>query len=399
MTDNIFPAWNYTQSFFKWEKTRIFFENWKNAEFYSILWHNKDTFWWKKGLMDFLSKNTSTNIYINAGDPDLIFKEVTWWFLIWIEAFYEFQRNIAGSDAQKVDAFLKQKSNIHNSTYSEEEKIEFISSNTTEENISDIINLLSPEKQKSILSFLKTKLWEWWDFDFASNAEWVFLKIGNRENRDIVIEQLKKLEKNNFANIENALSISKINKVLEIWEQNKCNSHEVSFWQDFLKTNPWILSQVFPAPFAIFENEFYVWWHYSWNLSGSKNTDFWYKNPYSQNTAIIEIKTPTTVLVSNDLYWTRKGIYPMSQELIWAISQVLNQKDLLQKDFLQNNAAKDFKVWNPKIILIIWSEECRPLNNEQRACFELFKNSNKDIDILTFDELFEKIKNLKALYE
>ena len=89
----------------------------------------------------------------------------------------------------------------------------------------------------------------------------------------------------------------------------------------------------------------------------------------------------------------------MSEDLIWAISQVLNQKDLLQKDYLQNNAAKDFKVWNPKIILIIWSEEYEKINLEQRACFELFKNSNKDIEIITFDELFEKIKNLKSLYE
>lgn len=408
----MFLAWNYAiQSYFKWEKIRIFFESSKNTEFYEVLWHNKDTFWWKKGLMDFLSKNPSVSIFIDAGEPDLTFKKVEWGFLIWIKAFYEFQKNISGSDAQKVDAFLKQKSNIHNSTYSEAEKVEFISSNTTEENISDIINKLSPEKQKSILSFLKTKLWEWWDFNLKSDAEWVFLAIGNIENREIVIEQLKKLEKNNFANIESALSISKIDKILNIWEANKNNSDEW-FWQKLFEEEDylWVFQQLFPYPIVFLQWETYVGGKNSkWrNWQGGVVTDFLGQNLSNNSFALIEIKTPETPLIHEwSTYrgdkdsWNNNEIYSPNWELSWAIIQIQNQIETGIEDFL-TGLWKDFsKEWlnhlHPHWILLVWKLDS--IIDRKKASFLLFRKTMKDITIVTFDELFDKIKSLRKIYE
>lgn len=378
----------------------IFFD--EKYDFHAYLNHKKrktDQFPHHGSMTDFLDENTEIKIYLTYNENVKPFEKIEGWFIVNMTAYLEFCEAIKSKWKWRTRAFLSQNISIKNASFTDEERDIFIAQNTTEKNISEIIKILPTKTQMAILWELQDTTWSTGKFNFTQNADGIFLWLWDVNNKELVVTQLKQLEQNKFANIENALSISKIDKVLDIWGKNKSNPHEVSFWQDFLKTNSWILAQVFPAPFAIFENEFYVWWHYSWSLSGSKKADFGYKNIFSWNTAIIEIKTPITPLVSKNLYWTRKGIYPMSEDLIWAISQVLNQKDLLQKDYLQNNAAKDFKVWNPKIILIIWSEEYEQINLEQRACFELFKNSNKDIEIITFDELFEKIKNLKSLYE
>ncbi len=395
-----FNSENFEEKWFDEWTVVFYFEKEKDEQFEEFLGHAKKwqrTFYRFSDIKKFLAieENDTVKIYITIWEEDIKpFIKVDDGFLIDLKSYIEFQKTIRSWGSMK--AFLTQTFNIHSADQNQIDLL--VAQNTKEENIIEILKKLPKEKQATLLQSLQAEFWKWWNFDLKSDWEWIFLQIGEIENRDIVIEQLKKLEQNKFANIESALSISKIDQALEIWKVDKNNSHEVSFWQKFLKDNPWILSQVFPAPYAIFENEFYVWWHYSGSLSWSKKTDFWYKSLYFWNTAIIEIKTPTTNLVSKNLYGTRKWIYPMSDDLIGAISQVLNQKDLLQKDYLQNNAEKDFKVWNPKIILIVWSNESEKMNKDQIACFELFKNSNKDIDIITFDELFEKISLLRQLY-
>lgn len=395
-------------------KTRIFFDFDIKNETWNI---KKVTFRSGRSLISYLDWNPDLEIYFTL-DKTSNFQIDGNKILVNYNKFDSFCSNIWKSWEDKVNAFFsrwtktidtaeiiekykiltweEQKDFLENLNLSYKDFQNF--NNDVEGNILDIIKSLDNSKQQEILDFLKWTIDIDEKINFRKNADGIFIELWNIENKDIVKEQLKKLEENEFKNIENALNISRIEAAIQVWEENKSNPKEVAFWQKFLKANPWILSQVFAAPFALLDDEFFVWWHYSWSRSGSKNTDFWYKNIFSWNTAIVEIKTPTTELVSPNQYWTRKGIYPMSDSLMWSISQVLNQKDLLQKDYLHNNASKDFKVWNPKIILIIWSEEYKALNTEQRACFELFKNSNKDIEIITFDELFEKIKLLKQIY-
>jgi hypothetical protein len=194
--------------------------------------------------------------------------------------------------------------------------------------------------------------------------------------------------------ITNVIDTSKIDKALEIWQRNKLNSQEVEFWQPFFKDNFWIISQIFSCPIVLYDDEFYAGGIYQGSMKGGKNIDFLGQNKLSKNVVIIEIKHPKISLVSKTVYTGRRGIYPMSSDFMGALSQTLNQKDTIQK-FYQKHA--EYSVFNPKTILIIGSEENEKMNEDQRACFELFKNSNKEIEIITFDELFEKIKNLRSL--
>jgi len=54
-------------------------------------------------------------------------------------------------------------------------------------------------------------------------------------------------------------------------------------------------------------------------------------------------------------------------------------------------------VFNPKSIIIIGSLELEKLENGKLKSFELFRYSNKDVDIITYDELFNKIEIFLSL--
>lgn len=102
-------------------------------------------------------------------------------------------------------------------------------------------------------------------------------------------------------------------------------------------------------------------------------------------------------MVSKIEYDKRKGIYSMHKDLIGAISQVLNQKDQIQKDFKYDNNGKDYIVLDPKCILIIGNKE--EMNEDQNSCFELFRKNQKNIDIITFDELFKRIESILEIFK
>lgn len=224
-------------------------------------------------------------------------------------------------------------------------------------------------------------------------------QISNVENKNIVLDNLKKISNSGLLNISNLVNATKIKSVLDEWEKNKSNNQEIQFWHPFFKKHHWIIPQVFSSNVTLFNDEFYVGGLSQGNRKGAKFVDFVVRNKLSRNISLVEIKTPQKPLISKNEYDKRSGIYSMSNELTGAISQVLNQKDEIQKDFRHDNQSKDYNVLNPGCILIIGSKENEQMNPKQEVCFELFKNSQKDIEIITFDELFERIKSILTIFE
>ncbi|WP_438492090.1 Shedu immune nuclease family protein [Paenibacillus sp. IHBB 3054] len=186
--------------------------------------------------------------------------------------------------------------------------------------------------------------------------------------------------------------INKFIQAIKYWGNNKVNSRE-SDWHEFFVQNSWILSQCFAAPFLVFNDKAYVGGKNISNKNGSI-LDFIYKNNLIDNIALLEIKTPTAHLIGREY---RNDICSVSSELTGSINQILNYKDKLQKEYFVNryNSNINFSVLNPKCILIIGNLE--KLNEIERRSFELFRADLKSIEIITYDELFEKINLLKDL--
>lgn len=222
--------------------------------------------------------------------------------------------------------------------------------------------------------------------------EWVV----NTNNSEKIVDKFLKLGEKDLDQLNSLVGIANLKKVLAVWEDNKDNTSE-KFWQDLLKDNTWILSQIFSNPTVLIDNEAFVGGKTTNNDKG-KVVDFLYTNPFSKDAVLIEIKTPTTPLLNTTEY--RAGVHSVHKDLAGAVSQVLTYKGSLQSEYTQilvNNIRSqkpiDFDVINPSCVVI--SGRFDTLDKPTlKHPFELYRKELKNVIVITFDELFMKIKHL-----
>jgi hypothetical protein len=238
-----------------------------------------------------------------------------------------------------------------------------------------------------------------------ANVEGIFLQIGNVENRDWVIEQLKKLEVDNFENLGSAIGRARLENVIEFFETNIANTDE-SFWQSFFQNNPWIIQQVFAFPVIYLNGETYLGGKNSKGRQGSGGsaTDFLFANGSNGSFAVVEVKTPNCDLVGT-CYRGEQGsgdkneIYRIHGDLTGGIVQMENQiytaveyfKTTIGEDY------EDLNHLNPSGVLIAGNYSSMP--DQQKKSFDLFRKSLGKNQVYTFDEVLAKLKLLKTVYE
>jgi len=160
-------------------------------------------------------------------------------------------------------------------------------------------------------------------------------------------------------------------------------------WQKLLSENPFIISIVFGYPIVKIRDQASVGGR-GLAGSGDKIADFLVKNNLTNNTALVEIKTPGTSLLNLKEY--RGGVYSPSRELCGSVSQVLDQKYLFQREINSLKVNTDeyhMESYSVECILIIGRI---PKEKERKKSFELFRHNSRDVRIFTFDELFQKLE-------
>ena len=164
-------------------------------------------------------------------------------------------------------------------------------------------------------------------------------------------------------------------------------------WQDFFNENPFILNMAFGYPVIKVRDQASVGGR-KLSGDGEKITDFLVKNSLTNNTAIFEIKTPQTPILNKTTF--RDGVYTPSADLSGSINQALDQKYQFQKQIAQikdNTQLYDIESYAVHCCLVI----CKaPDGDDRKKSFELFRRNSKDVEIVTFDELLEKLKQLSA---
>jgi hypothetical protein len=156
-------------------------------------------------------------------------------------------------------------------------------------------------------------------------------------------------------------------------------------WQTFFEKNSWVFSHLFPYDVILKQREAYVGGKTIQNKDG-KVVDFLFANGFKDNYALIEIKTHRKELLAKTVY-RGTDVYAMSDELSGGINQCLDQKDNFLKEFGKVESPID-----PKCILVVGLK--RDLKSEQVKSFELLRANQKNVDIITFDELLAKLKGL-----
>ena len=210
------------------------------------------------------------------------------------------------------------------------------------------------------------------------------------------VSVLENLNVDNLQKLNAAVGLSNLKNVLEIWKNNIENNSE-EFWQGVLTQNSFLFAQLFSFPVIILEGKAYVGGKNISNRGGNV-IDFLCANNLTRNVVLIEIKTPATKLLGSQY---RGDIYNISNELSGSTIQITNYKNSLMQNYitLVNSEEDRFEAFDPKCIVIIGNIETELIALKQRKSLELFRMGLKDVQIITYDELFGKVEFLVNLLE
>lgn len=166
-------------------------------------------------------------------------------------------------------------------------------------------------------------------------------------------------------------------------------------WQTFFKANPFILGLAFPYPVILFQDQASVGGT-TIRGSGESIVDFLMAQRFTGNLALIEIKRPSTALVEPRAY--RGDLHAPHRNLTASMAQVLDQRAQLLHHFAakksQDKALADAHVSSVNCIVVVGT---LPTDAAQIRSLDLFRHASKDVSVVTFDELLEKLKELHRL--
>jgi len=199
-----------------------------------------------------------------------------------------------------------------------------------------------------------------------------------------------------LVNFDAAIGAARLTRFIAEAEANSTNSSE-GHWQGLLQRHSWVLSQVYAHPLVIIRGQAYVGGKNIANTGGNF-ADFLYKNKLTENTLVVEIKTPVTPLLTAQPY--RNRVYGVSSELSGATQQLLKNRDTLVQEYrsLVEPDSDHFQVFHPMALLVVGTT---PLKGDRERCqsFELYRRNLRDVDVVTFDELVEKARLLLGILE
>ena len=230
------------------------------------------------------------------------------------------------------------------------------------------------------------------------NIARVLEKIASFPNRDRLLDALRSLDVLSMQTLNTLVGVGQLEKVLEIWNGNKNNDDE-NFWKNTFKTYSWIISQVFACPYVFIGDEYYFGGKKG-NNKGGVYGDLLYQNNLTGNVAFVEIKTPCTKIMgsryrgNNDT--DNNTVCCFSSDISGGTTQVLNQRNIFKQkqDSLEESNKK---ILNSKCILVVG--KVGSLSLGQKKSFDLYRNNLKDVEMVTYDELFTRVGNLKDLFK
>jgi hypothetical protein len=220
--------------------------------------------------------------------------------------------------------------------------------------------------------------------------------VTNIAKPEDVVTTLEKLNISDLQKLNAAVGLSNLKSVLEIWRDNTENDSE-EFWQGILAQNSFLFAQLFSFPVLLLEGKAYIGGKNIGNRGGNI-IDFLCANNLTRNVVLVEIKTPMTRLLGSKY---RGDIYNISNELSGSIIQITNYKNSLMQNYmmLTNSEGDRFEAFDPKCIVIIGNVASELIDHKQKKSLELFRMGLKDVQVITYDELFGKVEFLVNLLE
>lgn len=190
-------------------------------------------------------------------------------------------------------------------------------------------------------------------------------------------------------------SAGRLVEVLKKWYANTTNALE-AYWQQLFKENPYVLSQLFSVPVVFIGDNAYVG-GMNIDRQDAKFVDYLYATDSSNDAILVELKTPITKLLGSRY---RKGVFKPSAELSGSVVQVLDYRRELSRNIqsLLEETDKKIELFNPRCVVVAGDAATELDTEAKRRSFELYRSSLKDLEIVTYDELFKKAEVLATLF-
>jgi len=174
---------------------------------------------------------------------------------------------------------------------------------------------------------------------------------------------------------------------------------EEKVWQVFFEKNEWIFGYGLDYRFqTILERESHV---SDAELNGTNTVIADYLLGDKKFTTFVEVKKPSTPLFAK--LKNRSNSWRLSNDVVHSVSQILEQKasgliKLDRQQYDSSGKSVSQKAYDSKVVLIMghWNQ-LKESSNEleieiKKKTFELFRNDSRNIEILTYDELFDRAK-------
>lgn len=179
----------------------------------------------------------------------------------------------------------------------------------------------------------------------------------------------------------------------------KCSEKD---WQGFFEKNDFILKQVFAMPTIYYGREVLVRLPNAKN-GGQRKADFILFNALSQNILALELKTPACRLSRPNTYRGSEehgaDIYAPHEELSGAVAQLLSQLASIREDFrlILNRTVGSETIETSTAAGALIIGTLTELSPQQKISFDTYRNALHGLQILTYDELLERLKMLVSM--
>nr|WP_242484828.1 Shedu immune nuclease family protein [Rhodococcus sp. MS16] len=196
-----------------------------------------------------------------------------------------------------------------------------------------------------------------------------------------------------FLKLHRDVELVNLDRLIEAYEESLAGSTVELDWQIFFDNNVFALQQVFGTPMVSFQSTASVG-GVGFSGSGGKIADFLYKNPMTNNAALVELKRPSTPLLAPKKY--RGGVFRPSNDLAGAVTQVMDQAYQLMTSFaqLRFSSRSDLEAYAVQCFVIAGRTASLDHPDKQKS-FEMYRANSRSVKIVTYDEILEQLKFLR----
>lgn len=226
-------------------------------------------------------------------------------------------------------------------------------------------------------------------------------------------KQIAKEQPESFGKLREDLELVTLDVLIERFAEKLSGKGptDEAAWQKFFVQNIFVLKQLFAAPLVLHKEQ--VDLRITDDSGGGRRiADFVLANTLTRSMVVVEIKTPAMQLINKEDYRGKYGadVYPPHKHLSGSIVQLQAQMESSRTDFpIKLNAnlgAKplDTKFVRGAIIAGKLSDFDLPLKGLSPAqqklrmeSFERYRNGLNGIEIITYDEVLERLRALRAM--